>query len=225
MNAGSAPARILLVEDDAMSRDFAERLLTSEGMQVASVPDGPACLARLESGPTPDLVLLDVSMPGMSGLEVLAWIRARFSSEQLPVVMVSALADAADVVGALEAGADDYVTKPVNPVLLLARVAAGLRRRAGVADLVSAEQTARLLDALDTMVRSIEPATRGLEAQLDVVRSSVAPDAAEAIAADVARIRGVLDRVGGLADLRGQAVHAGLAAVIDATLERLVAPE
>ncbi len=226
MNGLPPDARVLLVEDDAMSRDFAARLLESEGLTVETVADGPGCLARLERDPLPDLVLLDVSMPGMSGLEVLAWIRARFASEQLPVVMVSALADASDVVAALEAGADDYVTKPVNPTLLMARVAAGLRRRAGVAELISAEQAARLLEALDAVVRSIDPGVTSLERTIAELRADGRePDRAAAMAADVARVRGVLERVRGLAALRGRTVHAGLSGLIDATLERLAGGE
>jgi DNA-binding response OmpR family regulator len=229
MSAHPRTARILVVEDDAMSRDFVVRLLESEGHRTESAPDGPACLARLESGPPPDLVLLDVSMPGMSGLEVLAWIRARFTGEELPVVMVSALADASDVVSALDRGADDYVTKPVNPTLLIARVSAGLRRRSGVADLVAAEQTARLLEALDLVVASIQPPVRSLAERIAAVRTNptgadtatVSTAELEELDADVQRIARVIDRVGGLAALRGQAIHAGLTAVIDATLERL----
>src|SRR5690349_19606138 len=103
--------RILLVEDDEMSRDMLVRRLNSRGFRVAAVSDGPAALHHIE-GEIPDLILLDVQIPGLSGLEVVGQIRQKFSHDALPVILVTALGESEDIVRGLEAGANGYVVKP-----------------------------------------------------------------------------------------------------------------
>ena len=233
MTTVSAPARsalVLVVEDDPMSREFMVRLLADEGIEVDAVPDGPACLARLEDGDRrpPDLVLLDVSMPGMSGLDVLAWIRRRHPAEDLPVVMVSALVDVADVVAALDRGADDYLTKPVHPALLLARVATCLQRRRGVAGVLESRGDDRLLEALARIAEGVGPPAAELRRRLESFAGTTSPmvDPAElrAMLDDARRLDEMLTRLAALAQLRGPSMHAGIAALIDATLERFGPP-
>ncbi|MBT8486013.1 MAG: response regulator [Phycisphaerales bacterium] len=141
-------AEVLVVEDDPLSRDVLERLLSSRGFDVTCVADGRACLERIEHA-LPDIVLLDVSMPGMSGLDVLKYVRQTHSHDQLPVILVTALIDSEDVVAGLDAGANDYVVKPVNLPVLLARIAVALRIKQGVARLMDAERHRVMLEALD----------------------------------------------------------------------------
>lgn len=141
-------ARLLVVEDEPLSRDVLVRMLASRGHSVESVASGPACLDWLEHE-TPDVVLLDVSMPGMSGLDVLRCIRQRFTHDQLPVILVTALVDSDDVVIGLEAGANDYVVKPVNLPVLLARISVALKIKRGVQRLIQAERHRVMLEALD----------------------------------------------------------------------------
>jgi CheY-like chemotaxis protein len=153
-------ARVLVVDDEPLSRDVLVRLLESRGLAVDTAHDGAACLEAL-SHRIPDLILLDVSMPGMSGLDVLACIRRDHTPDQLPVILVTAMVDSEDVVAGLEAGANDYVVKPVNLPVLLARVGVALRIRKGVERLVEAERHRVMLESLETACEQLaSPMTR-----------------------------------------------------------------
>jgi DNA-binding response OmpR family regulator len=116
--------RLLIVEDDIAIARGLQALLEGEGYGVDAVSDGKIALARILQW-KPDLVLLDVNIPGLSGPEVCRQARAKGFHN--PVIMVSAQRDAADKVLGLEAGADDYVTKPFDPRELVARVRAQVR--------------------------------------------------------------------------------------------------
>jgi DNA-binding response OmpR family regulator len=118
------PYRILLVEDDATIREMTQLSLQRDGFSVDTAADGPSGLDAFREHP-PDLVLLDLMLPGLDGVSVCRAIR---ESSVVPVVMLTARSDALDVVVGLEAGADDYVTKPFEPAVLAARLRAVLRR-------------------------------------------------------------------------------------------------
>src|SRR4051812_19089546 len=118
---------ILLVEDDATIREMTQLSLERDGFVVDTAADGPSGLEAFRAG-GPDLVLLDVMLPGLDGVSVCRAIR---ESSVVPVVMLTARTDAVDVVLGLEAGADDYVTKPFEPSVLAARLRAVLRRSGG----------------------------------------------------------------------------------------------
>ncbi len=113
-------ATFLVVDDNEKNRDLLARRLKQLGYDVLLATDGPDALEVLGEA-TIDIVLLDIIMPGMSGLEVLAKIRAKHSWVQLPVIMATAKDHAADIIEALRLGANDYVTKPLNFPVLLAR--------------------------------------------------------------------------------------------------------
>ncbi|HVV13083.1 response regulator transcription factor [Amycolatopsis sp.] len=119
---------VLLIEDDPAVREGLGLGLRRHGHRVEPAPDGEAGL-RLLAGSPPDIVLLDVMLPGIDGFEVCRRIRAAGS---VPIIMLTARGDDIDVVGGLEAGADDYVVKPAQARVLDARIKAVLRRGTAV---------------------------------------------------------------------------------------------
>ena len=120
----SARPRILLVEDDPTIREMTQLALQRDGFAVDTAGDGATGVSAFRSH-APDLVLLDVMLPGVDGVSVCRTIR---EGSVVPIVMLTARTDPIDVVLGLEAGADDYVTKPFEPSILAARLRAVLRR-------------------------------------------------------------------------------------------------
>ena len=116
--------RVLIIEDDADAAGVLEAYLKRENYEVMISGDGPGGLDAARRW-QPDLILLDIMLPGMNGTEVLAALRRR---DDTPVIMVTAMGDAPDRIGALRYGADDYVVKPYHPGEVVARVQAVLRR-------------------------------------------------------------------------------------------------
>ncbi|MET9877336.1 two-component system response regulator CseB [Actinacidiphila glaucinigra] len=119
-----AETHVLFVEDDDVIREATTLALERDGFEVTAVPDGLAGLEAFRAR-QPDLALLDVMVPGLDGVSLCRRIR---DESTVPVIMLSARADAIDVVLGLEAGADDYVTKPFDGAVLTARMRAVLRR-------------------------------------------------------------------------------------------------
>jgi DNA-binding response OmpR family regulator len=116
--------RLLLVEDDLGIRAALRLMLEDEGYEVVEAATGEEGVERFQAGGA-DLAIIDLLLPGMNGLDV---VRALRATSSLPIVVVTAQTDSHDVVAGLEAGADDYVTKPFVPKELAARVRANLRR-------------------------------------------------------------------------------------------------
>lgn len=116
-------ARILVVDDDRALAEMLSMVLQSEGFLTEHSFDGAEALEKFRAM-RPDLVLLDVMLPGLDGIEVCGRIRQESGT---PIIMLTARTDTVDVVRGLEAGADDYVMKPFNPVELMARIRARLR--------------------------------------------------------------------------------------------------
>ena len=122
------PPRILVVDDDVVARHIARALLSSQGFTVSDAVDGADALRQIATGPPVSLVLLDLSMPGMSGLAVLHELRGHVATSALPVVVLTASTDEHMEVASMDAGADDYVHKPFESQRFLARIKATLRR-------------------------------------------------------------------------------------------------
>src|SRR6266480_4126588 len=120
-----AEATILVVDDDAPIRRMLERTLGAEGYDVRAAADGGSALAAIEAS-APDLLVLDIAMPGIGGLAVCRKVRARGLA--LPILLLTARDGVPERVAGLDAGADDYVVKPFAADELLARIRALLRR-------------------------------------------------------------------------------------------------
>ncbi|WP_434594368.1 two-component system response regulator CseB [Streptomyces sp. A5-4] len=119
-----AETHVLFVEDDDVIREATQLALERDGFVVTAMPDGLSGLEAFRSN-QPDIALLDVMVPGIDGVSLCRRIR---DESTVPVIMLSARADSIDVVLGLEAGADDYVTKPFDGAVLVARIRAVLRR-------------------------------------------------------------------------------------------------
>ncbi len=125
---GELTGLVLLVDDNPSVLDLVSRRLERDGHVVLTASDGASAL-RAAVREKPDLVLLDLMMPGMSGLEVLRRLRAVPATARLPVIMISALDEVEAAVRSIEAGADDYLAKPLDPTLLRARISSSLERK------------------------------------------------------------------------------------------------
>jgi putative two-component system response regulator len=141
---------ILVVDDEDAIRAYFRRLLTAEGYAVVEAADGPSALEAISMG-SPDVVLLDVNLPGMSGFEICRRVRQNVATRLTPLIIITAL-DAGDQrVEGLEAGADDFLTKPVDTQELLARVRSLVRIKAFTDDLDSAGS---IITTLATMIET-----------------------------------------------------------------------
>jgi len=146
-------ARVLVVDDILSNVKLLEAKLTAEYFEVVTAHNGIEALARIEDH-APDIVLLDVMMPGMDGFEVCRRIKADPRTAHVPVVMVTALDQPSDRVAGLEAGADDFLTKPVDDAALFARVRSLVRLKMMTDELHMRESTGQnmgLLDAAHTL--------------------------------------------------------------------------
>jgi DNA-binding response OmpR family regulator len=142
---GERPPRLLIVDDVATNRDLMARRFGAKGFDIVQAESGREALFLIEAQPF-DTVLLDVMMPDMDGLEVLSRIRAKFAPAALPVIMVTAMTQSSDVVRALNLGANDYLTKPMDFAIAHARVSTQVARK-------QAEDTLeRLVDELERAV-------------------------------------------------------------------------
>src|SRR5215813_8543521 len=139
--------RVLVVDDEPDLLELIHYNLTKAGYDVACVLSGEEALAYVHASP-PDLIVLDVLLPGLDGLEVCKALRRNPTTVGIPIVMLTARSEDADVVAGLELGADDYLTKPFSPRVLLARMKAVLWCQQGEAD----EETTVVYD--DIMIHS-----------------------------------------------------------------------
>jgi sigma-B regulation protein RsbU (phosphoserine phosphatase) len=155
MNAPQAA--VLIVDDEELNRDGLARRLQRHDCEVVTAKSGREAIELL-GGRRFDLVLLDIMMPGMNGLEVLKFLRRVDSLVDLPIIMVTAKGESEDIVEALELGANDYVTKPLDFPVVLARIRTQLALRRSVA------QVKELEAKLDDHNRELRAATEGLAA-------------------------------------------------------------
>lgn len=144
-------SRILVVDDVEQNRELLEAHLISEGYQVETACGGPEALEAVETKP-PDLILLDIQMPGMNGYQVCEKIKKGENTRLIPVVMITALRELEDKIRAIEAGAEDFISKPFSKLEVLARVHSLLKVK-------------HLNDQLDTAENVIFALARAIEAK------------------------------------------------------------
>jgi class 3 adenylate cyclase len=171
------PPRILVVDDNEANVDIAKMRLESQGYEIVTAVDGEEALSRVRET-SPDLILLDIMMPKLDGIEVTKRLKADASLPFIPIILVTAKADVKDVVAGLEAGGDDYLTKPFEHASLVARVRSMLRIKT-LHDTVETQRAelaamnAGLEERVTTQVREIERIGR--------LRRFLAPQLAEMI--------------------------------------------
>jgi two-component system, OmpR family, alkaline phosphatase synthesis response regulator PhoP len=123
----SEKVKVLIVEDEADVRELITYNLQINGFETDIAVDGLQGLTKAEKGGF-DIILLDLMLPGMDGLSVCRKLRANKATLKLPIIMLTARGEEADIVNGLESGADDYITKPFSPKILIARISAVIRR-------------------------------------------------------------------------------------------------
>lgn len=123
-----ARGQILIIEDEEDIIELVSYNLSREGYRVIGVSSGEEGLKRARNDP-PDLCILDLMLPGMDGLEVCKLLKSDSKTQNIPIVMLTAKGEDADIVAGLELGADDYIVKPFSPRVLIARLRAVLRRK------------------------------------------------------------------------------------------------
>jgi len=126
--SGDAPPRILIAEDDLQSVELLEAYLADAGYEIRTATDGDATLREAQQW-QPDVILLDIMMPKISGFEVCKRLRASPASRTIGILMITALDQSSDVERAVEAGTDDFLTKPINKTDLLFRIRCLLKSR------------------------------------------------------------------------------------------------
>jgi two-component system, OmpR family, alkaline phosphatase synthesis response regulator PhoP len=136
--------KILVVDDEEDILELVRYNLDREGYQVVCAISGEAALKAAVSEAV-DLIILDLMLPGIDGLEVARRLKQSTATQEIPIVMLTAKGEEADVVAGLELGADDYVTKPFSPRILIARMKAVIRRRSGIVELENEVLTIREL--------------------------------------------------------------------------------
>jgi two-component system alkaline phosphatase synthesis response regulator PhoP len=142
------PARILIADDNPQNADLLEEYLEGDEFEVVVAADGEETLARVRSF-QPDVLLLDIMMPKLSGFEVCKRLKSESATRELPILMITALDQPSDIERAVEAGADDFLTKPIHQTELVRRVRA----------LIESRKTTNGLDQALTYIEAVDRGT------------------------------------------------------------------
>ena len=166
---------IYVVEDDEASRTLLVRQLRKRKYQAEPIDSGESCLKRLTQQ-QPDLILLDILLPAMSGLNVLAEIRKEHSLYQLPVILVTGKVDSDDVIDGLKIGANDYVVKPITFAVLAARIKTQIAMKQSVKSLLEAERHRVMIESLGAVCHHISQPMTAIMGNLELLKGSLASD-------------------------------------------------
>ena len=192
IHARVLPGKLLVVDDDPANRDVLSRRLQRQGHTVMTASCGRDALDLL-STTAYDVVLLDIMMPDMDGYEVLGHIKSDARLQHIPVIMISALSEVQSVVRCIDAGAEDYLTKPFNPVLLRARVGASLEKKRG------RDRETALYEQLEQNYRRLQE----VEKLRDDMRSMIVHDLRTPLTAVIVGVE-MLEKHGALNDTQRQ---------------------
>ena len=166
---------IYVVEDDEASRTLLVRRLRKCHYRAEPIQSGESCLEQMAQQ-RPDLILLDLVMPAMGGLEVLAEIRKTHSLYQLPVIVVTGKVAAEDVIDGLHVGANDYVTKPITFLVLEARIKTQIAVKRSIEDLLHAERQRVMIESLGAACHHISQPMTSVMGNLGLLKESLGPD-------------------------------------------------
>jgi DNA-binding response OmpR family regulator len=170
---------ILVVDDNEMNRDMLSRRLQRQEYKVIVAEDGEKALEIVKNYPF-DLVLLDIMMPTISGYEVLEQLKADNETQHIPVIMISAVDDLDSVVRCIELGAEDYLFKPFNPVLLKARIGASLRKSHNI----NIEQIRESLVSIQSAVNELQASSSSEGQQLQIAQIQTSLDSMTSLFGD-----------------------------------------
>lgn len=191
------PPRILVVDDQAMNVDILKDRLIIQGYEILTATDGEEALS-IAIAQHPDLILLDIIMLGMDGLEVCRRLKSNLSLPLMPIIMITAKSETQDIVAGFQAGADEYLTKPLDQAALVARIEAMLRLKsrhdAGWDRAAQLEAQAIELEAWDQMLEEeIQDQVANLE-RMGRLKQFVLPELAERIVSPGARENALIQR-------------------------------
>lgn len=172
---GGHLGHVLIVDDNEANREVLSRRLERHGYSFAAAEDGIQAMEMMRSQPF-DIVMLDIMMPRMNGYQVLEAMKADPALSDLPVIVVSAVSELESIVRCVELGAEDYLFKPFNPVLLKARLTAILEKNRRLAALKESTQRAKV--AIQSSLQNIKEATTAL---LDTENAALTEDQRELV--------------------------------------------
>ncbi len=139
--------KLLVVEDEDDIRELIAFNLEMSNFQVMKAKNGEEAI-QIAEREIPDTIILDVMLPGMDGFEVCRYLKKNISTKEIPIIMLTARAEDSDVITGLELGADDYITKPFSPRILIARVHAAVRRRSDAGEQTATPRQIKIHDIL-----------------------------------------------------------------------------
>lgn len=195
MNEPQSGRRVLIVDDEPVNAEMLARRLRNEGYDIALAASAREAQSEIEKSPF-DLLLLDLAMPDASGLDFLASLRANPKTETIPVIMVSALDDTQSMVKALDLGANDYVSKPINLAILLARMETQLRLAGLVKRLERQNAILTTLAAYDELTGVYNRRALGAMLESELVRAARHGRNVSAMMLDLDRFKRVNDKWG-----------------------------
>ena len=210
----TAQGSLLVVDDNEMNRDMLARRLARLGYTVAVAADGYQALAMIEAQQF-DLVLLDVMMPGISGLDVLKTLRQRYAMADLPVIMATAKDQSADIVAALQLGANDYVTKPLDFPVLMARTQTQLALKRAMQEI---QRLAAQLELRNRFIRE----TFGRYLTDEVVTSLLDSPAGLRLGGEKRRVTILISDLRGFTSLSGRLAPEQLMAMLNRYLDTMI---